>query len=208
MGSRGTRGARRRGRSPLRYVPVALGVVALLAGAAWVGVKWADSTRDDPSHREAVRLLQQAAAPGADWRDVLAELYRRQAAAFAAGDHGALATVYAPESPSLAADVGNLRQYVAEGARVRSFGLVVESAEVREATSGRVMLEVVDRLPGYDVLDSLGKVVQRFPPRGPARFEITLVPAADPAGEWRILRIELISGPATTAPATSAVPPA
>jgi hypothetical protein len=62
----------------------------------------------------------------------------------------------------------------------------VVDASVRQTAPGRVILAVRDLIPPYQLVDVQGEVVAQRAGRGERSWLITLVPAAEPLGEWRI----------------------
>ena len=151
-------------------------------------------------------MLRDAGGPGeADWAEVLRALDRRRASAFASGEPARLAGVYVPGSASWREDVADLTELRAAGLRARGLRLVPASVAVHQVAAGRVVLEVVDRMPSYEIVDGTGRVVRRDPGRGDRVWRVTLVPAdvsesvagdggtadgaADATGGWRIAQV-------------------
>lgn len=124
-----------------------------------------------------------SAAPAAvDWASVLGALDSRRAGAFGLLDASLLAQVYAPGARPLAVDRAALRRLSAAGVHAVGLDLQVDRVVVRSAGARYAVLDVVDRLPAYD-LAAGSDVVQRQPGRGAASWRIRLV--AGPGG-WRI----------------------
>ncbi|MCW2544489.1 MAG: Serine/threonine protein kinase [Frankiales bacterium] len=128
--------------SSVRTAPVAparpvrrLLVVAVLVLASSVAV--------------AARLLSAPDPVMSSWSTVLAGLDASRATAFARGDPGVLAEVYAAGSPDLAADTERLRRLTARHERVE--GLTHRVVSVRVITEGpeQVTLDVVQSLDAY-----------------------------------------------------------
>jgi hypothetical protein len=211
VGSRG--GGRRHARTGwvagvLRVaVPVTFAAVALVA-AVVAGVRWAKATAPAPARvvdpvPAQVRLtpipvppktqvdgmLRRAVRADADWSGVLRELDRRRAIAFHRGDAEGLHRVYRAGSPALREDAAELAELAAAGLRARGLRLDLGRVSVREVAPGQVLLDVVDRMPPYDVVDRSGRPVSRVPGRGDRQWLVTLVPASDVMGEWRIAAI-------------------
>lgn len=120
------------------------------------------------------------------WSGTLTELDARRSMAFAAGDAELLGQVYARGSPALAADAEQLRDLLAAGVVAQGLRLTVIDASVRQTGPGRVVLAVRDRIPPYRLVDARGELVAQRSGRGERSWLITLAPAAEPLGEWRI----------------------
>jgi hypothetical protein len=98
----------------------------------------------------AARLVAvPATAAPTSWSSVLAGLDQARATAFARGDPGLLAAVYAAGSADLKADTERLRHLVSQ--HQRADGLTHELVSVRVVQAGRdrVTLEVLQRLRAY-----------------------------------------------------------
>lgn len=113
---------------------------------------------------------------------MLGALDSRRAGAFGLLDASLLAQVYAPGARPLAVDRAALRRLSAAGVHAVGLDLQVDRVVVRSAGARYAVLDVVDRLPAYD-LAAGSDVVQRQPGRGAASWRIRLV--AGPGG-WRI----------------------
>jgi hypothetical protein len=146
-----------------------------------------------PAQGQADQMLRRAGRADADWADVIRGLDQRRASVFGRGDAAGLRAVYLHGSPALREDTADLNQLAAAELRTRGLRLVVSSVTVREAAPGRVSLKVVDRMPAYDVVDAAGRVVRQVPGRGDRPWIVTLVPATDAVGEWRIAAIAAAS---------------
>lgn len=209
------------------FVPVVF-AAAGLGVAVLVGIRWAEATAPAPARgvgpmvsgpsvsgpvherltpipvparAQAEALLQGIEPAEADWVHVLRELDARRSTAFARGDPAGLSGVYAPGSAALREETAELRQLRRAGLRTRGLWLAVRTAAVREVTSGRVVLNVVDQMPSYDLVNGRGQVVRRVPGRGDRSWRLTLVPLAkgaedarDMTGGWRIAEIEPVQG--------------
>jgi len=203
-----------------------------LALAAIVGIRWAEATAPPtprsvaeplpaspgpetdgrltpiavPVQAEAEPLLRRAVVGDADWAGVLRELDERRAGVFERADAGGLAEVYVSGSPALREDAADVQRLAAAGLRARGVRLVIISVRVRETAPGRVVLDVVDQMPPYDVVERSRRVVRTVPGRGDRSWQVTLVPADDTAGKaadgaadgaasaWRIARISQVRG--------------
>jgi len=176
--------------------PAILGLVvrvvlaaAALALAALAGVRWADATalpapRAVPGPAEAEAELRRNG--GEDWAAVLRDLDERRARVFARADADGLIAVYLRGSSALREDEADVARLAAAGLRARGLRMVIGSVRVRETAPSRVVLEVSDRMPPYDIVDRSGRVVRTVPGRGNRPWRVTLVPARDAVGEWRI----------------------
>jgi hypothetical protein len=208
--ARASVGARSGARRPLGPV-VALGLVAAaLAAAGLAGVL---RPSDGPATRETAGAVPAtppgppsaapappSAAPGSaadppaeveppapvDWPVVVTGLYEARATALEAASASGLDAVYAPGSPLLAADREHVSAMLAAGERLRGFAPEVVRVEPTSVTADRVVLAVVDRWPGYEVV-AAGSPDGPAVGRGPARPEtpVRMVLVDTPAG-WRI----------------------
>jgi eukaryotic-like serine/threonine-protein kinase len=163
-------------------------VPLLLASAVWAGTHWADSTDARDSNVRAP-VPAERANDVADWSAVLATLDERWSTAFTTKDLDGLRSVDAPGSPALAGDSALLQRYVDAG--IRATGLRLERLSVTATTVSpqRVVLDVVDRIAPYDLVDDSGVVIRTDPGRPEATWRITLVPADAATDEWRILSV-------------------
>jgi hypothetical protein len=219
--------ARRHARSGRVLVLVkALAPVLLAVGglgtAVLLGIRWAEVTAPPPPREvsvlpvrpaeaaapltpiplpakgEADAIVHGAGRPGqADWAGVLRGLDRQRASAFGSGQPARLGGVYQPGSAAWREDVADLARLRAAGLRAQGLRLVVTSVAVRQVAQGRVVLDVVDRMPSYELVDAEGRVVRRDPGRGDRLWQVTLVPADEQAGAgawdatagWRIAHV-------------------
>ncbi|HKA68296.1 MAG TPA: hypothetical protein VKG85_04160 [Actinomycetes bacterium] len=163
------------GRS-VRWTATVLLPAVLLAGVG-LGLWWA---------RAGDRARPQVASGEMAWPGTLTELDARRSMAFAAGDAGLLAAVYAAGSAALAADTEQLRALQAAGVTARGLRITVIDAGVRQTGPGRVVLGVRDVIRPYQLLNAHGALVAQRAGRGERSWLITLVPATEPLGEWRI----------------------
>ena len=127
--------------------------------------------------------------PEHTWSARLRALDRTRSAAFAAGDADALDQVYATRSPALRRDRRAVRDLVAAG--LRAVGVRLRAVDVRVvSTAGdQVRLAVTDELAAYRLLDArTGRVVERRPGRGTARWVLTLVRRPDGWRVWDVVR--------------------
>jgi hypothetical protein len=126
-------------------------------------------------------------ADEAGWTALLTELYTRRATAFTTADPEALAGAYMPGSPLLDRDTAAVRTLLEAGRTLTGFSPQVRRLlSVTPAGAGRVVLLVVDELPGYQVVpaDAPGAVpAHEVPGRGQAEVRIVLEQTS--AG-WRI----------------------
>ncbi len=116
------------------------------------------------------------------WRHVLVELDGRRGRAYATSDAAALAAVYVPGSPALAADLARLRELQRRGARATDLALRISDVSVLRERPDAVELTVVDTLDGYRLRFADG-VVRTAAGRGAASWTVRLLRTS--AG-WRI----------------------
>jgi hypothetical protein len=89
----------------------------------------------------------------AGWTALLTELYARRATAFTTADPEALTGAYLPGSPLLDRDTAAVRTLLEAGRTLTGFSPQVRRLlSVTPAGAGRVVLLVVDELPGYRVV--------------------------------------------------------
>lgn len=177
-----------------RAVIVGTTVVLLLAAALVVL-----ATRPQPGGTTAAGPVA-VVAPGA--RDVsvvravgslavLREWDRARAAAWAAGDPGALRRLYTRDSAAGRADVGMLRRWAARGLRVEGMAMQVLAVELHRRTDRRLVLVVTDRLVGAEAVGPDRQ--RRVLPRDSAsrrRLDFRRV-----GGEWRLASVVELAGP-------------
>jgi eukaryotic-like serine/threonine-protein kinase len=155
-------------------------VPVLLASAVLAGTRWADSA---PSQDAAPA---EPAAIVADWSAVLARLDERWSTAFATRDLNMLRSVDAPASPALAGDSALLQRYVDAGVSARRLRVERLSVSAVSVAHDRAVLEVVDRIQPYDIVDAGGAVLRTEPGRGDTTWRITLVRTDSADTTWRI----------------------
>jgi hypothetical protein len=213
----GAQHARSRGMPrPLVLTAGVVLAVAALTFAAFLGVRWADATAEPapravsglpvppsasaaspadppltpaPVPARAETVLSRVVHADADWASVLRELDDRRSSAFARAAADGLLKVYVAGSPALREDTADVAHLAAGRLRARGLRMVIGSVQARAAAPGRVLLDVSDRMPPYDIVDREGRVVRREPGRGERSWQVTLVPATDAVGEWRISHI-------------------
>jgi hypothetical protein len=150
------------GVDPRRLLPVLTAVACALVVATLVVVV----ARPDPPPRP--RLTSPVSSPSASPSSspsasrpagsaaaaVLAAWDERRSAAWAEGDAGALARLYADGSGAGAADVRLLRDYTRRGLRVRGMATQVLALRVAARSPGRLELVVTDRVVGAEAVGS------------------------------------------------------
>jgi len=119
-----------------------------------------------------------------DWTQVVQSLYALRTEAFAEVDASALCDVYAPTSQVLAEDAELLQLYADAGVHTEGLAFEVVTAEMVSQEGGRVVLEITDRLPPYQLVDDGGEVVAEKEGLPEATWQAELVPASDASG-WR-----------------------
>lgn len=178
---------------------LAVALLGALAAAVVVGFAWAALTsasepvRLEPPRSSAASAAQAspvASVDRVDWRPVLADLDTLRSQAFATGEIELLDRVYAPASAVLAEDRWRLTELRTAGLSARGLRLSLVTVRLVRAEAGGVMLEVRDRLLAYVLVDRNGTVVERRQGRGAQSWQVSIVPAGEPADEWRISSIE------------------
>ncbi len=162
-------------RRPAWLLGVAAAVAVLLA-AAVVGWRLGQDDVAPPAPLAPQAAARPSATAGTpDWRAVLDRLDAARAAAFAAGDPGALTGTYAPGSPALAGDTAVLRELAAQGRTARGVRHRLRSVRQTAFDGTTARLRVRDVLEPYEVLGPDGAVVEERPARAEADFEVVVV---------------------------------
>jgi len=142
------------GVDPRRLLPALTAVACALVVAMLVVVV----ARPDPAPRP--RLASPVSAPSATQParsgppPGLSAWDERRSAAWAEGDAGALASLYADGSGAGAADVRLLRDYARRGLRVEGMATQVLGLRVAARSPGRLELVVTDRVVGAEAVGS------------------------------------------------------
>jgi hypothetical protein len=131
------------------------------------------------------------------WQEVIADLYGRRAAVFAApatdGGEQALAGVYARGSRQQSADEAQVRALAQAGEMLRGFAPTVVEVSRSSTAGDRAELRLVDRWARYDVVplgQGTAMPLRTGPARPPAKVRMVLVRTA--AG-WRIADVERLA---------------
>jgi eukaryotic-like serine/threonine-protein kinase len=191
--------ARRRRRLPHRLLVVCIAVLALAAAAA-LGVGWAQLG----SHGRAGALVTVPTAgpspsPSASsWTTIVTRLEGLRAQAYADGQAGLLAEVYAPSAPAFAADLATVGSLASRGLRADGFSATVEEVSVDSSDATSARLHVVDALSGYTLVDAAGKVAGHGRARPARAFTMTLTKQPD---GWRVAAIAPTASSAAPSPA-------
>jgi hypothetical protein len=155
-------------------------MLVCVAGAGWLGVRWAGPGGDAVSEGAGASVAAAAsAAPAAtsaepppvvppgergsgavpvdpvtaeEWRVVVDELYGRRAQAFASASSEPLGGVYSPDSPQRAVDEEYVGRLAAAGERLRGFAPSVVEVTGVSTTGDRVQLDLIDHWPEYEVV--------------------------------------------------------
>jgi hypothetical protein len=160
--------------------------VSMLAAAVGAGVVWARSSRGDVVEAQSAAPTGGAVAPRAaptDWTVVLRELDLARAAAFANADPTVLATVDAPGSPALEADLTAVRRLAAAGWQAQGYRVATTSVHLVSATGDDALLDVVDARAGYQVSDGTGRVVASQSARPERTWRVRLLRVG---GAWLV----------------------
>ncbi|TFV65243.1 UNVERIFIED_ORG: serine/threonine protein kinase [Bacillus sp. AZ43] len=155
---------------------VVVGVLVALVVGGWVGIRGGEPTEREgagarvaavgsdlpaPAPAESSSPADRQEPPGSleGWRALVAELYARRAAAFAAGSADGLGAVYVEGSPLRGADEEQIGALVTAGEGVRGFAPEVVAVTSVRGGGDRIEVDLVDRWPGYEI----------GPPAGPGR---------------------------------------
>jgi len=134
---------------PRRLLPVLSAVAcALVVATLVVGHGRSDDSGQVVAPPREAPVSSPASSPAPGPAAVLAAWDERRAAAWASGDAGALAGLYAPRSRSGAADVRLLRAYARRGLQVQGLATQVLGLRVLERSPRRLVLVVTDRVVG------------------------------------------------------------
>ncbi|NHC22244.1 nuclear transport factor 2 family protein [Nocardioides sp. IC4_145] len=128
--------------------------------------------------------LRPVAAEAPTARAVLAEWDRRRSAAWAAGDPGALARLYAPGSAAGRHDRAMLERWTRRGLVVEDLRLDLLSVDVLAASVDHLVLRVTDRVTGGRAVGN--GLDLRLPQDGPSTRRLTLVRRG---GEWVVAKV-------------------
>jgi Protein kinase domain len=198
---------RRRRRRPRRVdlarIAMVVAIPVILAGAVFAGLQLWGGDADPEALPDATRLTSPGEAdvpvdlcggpqpapteqPPAvtDWTQVVQSLYGLRTEAFNEVDAQALCDVYAPTSQVLADDIELLQMYTDAGVHTQGLDFEVVTAELVSQEAGRVVLQITDRLPPYQLVDSSGEVKAEKEGLPEATWQAVLVPAPDASG-WR-----------------------
>lgn len=137
---------------------------------------------DPPRHPAA----DPPALGDAAWTAVLERLDAVRSEAFGLGDLALLATVYVDGSAPLERDAAALVDLSSVDVRAIGLRLVVDEVSVVQTDDDEVVLRVVDRMPGYRLVDADGSVVEVRPGRGPVGWLVTL---RDSVEGWKIAAV-------------------
>jgi hypothetical protein len=194
---------RRLRRGDLGRIAMVVAIPVILAGAVFAAVQLWGGNDDPQTLPGAGRLTSPGVAevpvdlcggpqpaPSeqppqvSDWTQVVQSLYLMRAQAFNDVDAEALCAVYAPTSQVLADDAELLQLYADAGVHTQGLAFEVVTAELVSQEGGRVVLEITDRLPPYELVDSAGTVKADKEGLPEATWQAVLVPAPDASG-WR-----------------------
>jgi hypothetical protein len=122
---------------------------------------------------------------------VVEELYERRADAFSTATAQPLTGVYSDGSDRLAADTDFVAGLAAAGEVLRGYAPSVVRVTAAEVAGDRAELEVVDRVPAYEVVAAMGgSAVRSEPGRGEVTVRMVLRRSAD---GWRIESAQRVS---------------
>jgi hypothetical protein len=133
-----------------------------------------------------------AAEPGLDARAALRQIDAERARAFAAPSAADVSRYAEPTGPVAAADRSQLAALAAAGRRLDTPAITLTDVRVLDVHAAEATLAVRDELAAYAAYDATGRVVQRWPGRGPATW---LVRLRRGHGRWRLFSVErMIAG--------------
>ena len=197
------RSRRRRRRIDVGRIAMVVAIPVILAGAIFAGLQLWGGDGDPERLPGATRLTSPGEAENpvelcggpqpapteqppevTDWTQVVQSLYALRAEAFNEVNAQALCEVYAPTSQVLADDAELLQLYADAGVHTQGLAFEVVTAELISQEAGRVVLEITDRLPPYQLVDSEGTVKADKEGLPEATWQAVLVPAPDASG-WR-----------------------
>lgn len=164
-------------------------VLALLAVTVLVAATFAlfDARRPSPqleaSAERATPARAEAVAVLADWD-------RRRSAAWAAGDPGGLARLYAPGSRAGREDVAMLRRWLGRGLRVTGLRMQVLDVHADDADGPRRELVVTDRLAGGE---AVGRRTRSLLPRD--GWSTRRIVMDQVGGTWRVVSVRTLRDP-------------
>jgi len=159
-------------------------ILLFVAAAALLGLRWGSNGTAPPAATSTAAEVGPTVQPeGVDefavpsalagWLPLLASLYERRAAAFAAGDVERLAGVYTADSAQAAADRAEIERLAARGQHVDGFEPEVLSVESATGSAPDVRLVVTDSFGPYVVVGDL-QVVSAEAGRSAVRVEVSL----------------------------------
>lgn len=170
------------GRQPVAVAPAALAPAAPPgAESAGVGAPSATSPASDPPHHRRVPT-------DLGWAGVLGQLDTARTTAFGLGDVSLLSRVYADGSGPYERDATALLELAEAGVRAVGLRLVIDEVTQVRAEAELAVLQVVDRMPGYQLVRADGSVAEVRAGRGSATWVVTL---SGGPGEWRIAAISV-----------------
>jgi len=143
-----------------------------------------------PSVSTRVPSVPAAVRPEREAAQVLRGWDQRRAAAWAAGDTGALARLYVDDARAGAADVRMLRRWVRHGLRVQGLSMQVLSLTVLARAPDSWRLRVTDRVAAADVVGpgAEGTLVDPEMPPGAARTRVLELREAE--GTWQMVSVK------------------
>ncbi|WP_020573294.1 serine/threonine protein kinase [Actinopolymorpha alba] len=145
------------------------------------------STTPAPPPTSTAKPAPPPDGPEARWRDVLTQLDRQRAQAFAEPDAAVLKNVYTADSELRTKDAAEIEKCVDAGCKVEGLRFDIKTLDVVSSGQTRTVLRVVDQLQAYSIITASGERLDQPPGQVKTR-QITLT--KDAGAGWLIARID------------------
>ena len=172
----------------IRPLP-ALVCLALVAGAVLAGAVWARASAPGSVAAASVASASPAASPATppvrdpDWWSVVTALDTARSAAFANADRTVLATVDAPGSVAMKADLAAVGELADADVQAQGYRVVQTDVHVLSSSADSVVLAVSDRRSAYRLVRADGSVASSVPARDVRTWRVHLV---NVSGTWLV----------------------